>query len=120
MALEYGGTLHQHLPDVVGHDGHSPGSGEFATHEVTFAEDTLAFGIYGRRARLNSHHHQAVAHAGPGLVVSGRAGDGVIEAAEDPARRFVLGVQWHPEVSGDDALFGAFVAACADVPAARE
>lgn len=120
MAVEYGGTLHQHLPDVVGHDGHSPNSGEFATHEVTFAEGTLAFGIYGRRARLNSHHHQAVAHAGPGLVVSGRAGDGVIEAAEDPARRFVLGVQWHPEVSGDDALFGAFVAACADVPAARE
>jgi putative glutamine amidotransferase len=73
----------------------------------------MAFGIYGRRACLNSHHHQAVAETGAGLVVSARAHDGVIEAAEDPARRFVLGVQWHPEVSGDDALFGAFVAACA-------
>ena len=113
LAAEYGGALHQHLPDVVGHDGHSPASGEFATHGVTFVEDTLAFRIYGRRARLNSHHHQAVAEAGPGLVVSGRADDGVAEAAEDPTKRFVLGVQWHPEVPGDDALFGAFVAACA-------
>lgn len=121
MAVEYGGTLHQHLPDVVGNDGHSPASGEFGAHEVTFAEDTLAFGIYGRRARLNSHHHQAVAEAGPGLLVSGRAGDGVVEAAEDPAKRFVLGVQWHPELSDDQPLFDAFVGACAGAgPAPQE
>ncbi len=119
MAVEYGGTLHQHLPDVIGHDGHSPASGEFAAHEVTFVEHTLAFGIYGTRARLNSHHHQAVADPGPGLMVSGRAADGVVEAAEDPTKRFLLGVQWHPEVSGDDALFGAFVGACAGTASSR-
>ena len=118
MAVEYGGTLHQHLPDVIGHDGHSPASGEFATHEVMFVDDTLAFGIYGRRAQLNSHHHQAVAEPGR-LMVSGRAADGVVESAEDPTKRFLLGVQWHPEVSGDEALFGAFVTACADTAPSR-
>lgn len=115
MALAYGGTLHQHLPDVVGHDGHSPVSGEFATHEVTLAEGSMAWRIYGRRTSKNSHHHQAVAETGHGLVASGHADDGVVEVAEDPTRRFVLGVQWHAEMLGDAALFGAFVAACAAV-----
>lgn len=113
IALAYGGTLHQHLPDVVGHDGHSPASGEFGSHEVTFAEGSRAAAIYGRRSRQTSHHHQAVAETGIGLLASGHTDDGVIETAEDPGRRFVLGVQWHPEMSGDSALFGAFVAACA-------
>jgi putative glutamine amidotransferase len=111
IALAYGGTLHQHLPDVVGHDGHSPASGEFATHAVTFAEGSIAGQIYGRRAVQNSHHHQAVAETGAGLVASGHADDGVVEVVEDPTKRFVLGVQWHAEISGDPALFGAFVAA---------
>lgn len=115
MALAYGGTLHQHLPDVVGHDDHSPASGEFATHEVTFAEGSMACQIYGRRTFQNSHHHQAVAETGHGLVASGHAHDGVVEAAEDPTKRFALGVQWHPEMSRDGVLFGAFVAACAGV-----
>ncbi|MFD5824369.1 gamma-glutamyl-gamma-aminobutyrate hydrolase family protein [Lentzea sp. NPDC060358] len=118
LALAYGGSLHQHLPDVVGHDGHSPASGEFATHEVTFTEGSRARGIYGPRAVLNSHHHQAVAETGPGLVATGHAPDGVVEAAEDPGRRFVMGVQWHPEMSDDTALFGAFVSACAGTAAA--
>jgi putative glutamine amidotransferase len=72
----------------------------------------MAAAVYGERAEVNSHHHQAVLDPG-GLRVTGRADDGVVEAAEDPARPFVLGVQWHPEVSGDHELFAAFVAACA-------
>ncbi|MFD9043273.1 gamma-glutamyl-gamma-aminobutyrate hydrolase family protein [Streptomyces bottropensis] len=116
LALAYGGSLHQHLPDVVGHTGHLPAEGEFGRHEVSFTEGSLAAGLYGRSAWTNSHHHQAVAQPGQ-LTVTGWTGDGVIEAAEDPAKRFVLGVQWHPEVSGDDHLFAAFVAACALTPA---
>jgi putative glutamine amidotransferase len=50
--------------------------------------------------------------ADPGsLTVTGWAGDGVVEALEDPARRFLLGVQWHPETSRDVRLFQALVAA---------
>jgi putative glutamine amidotransferase len=51
----------------------------------------------GDEVPVNSRHHQAIKQLGKGLVVSGTAPDGVIEAAEDPNRRFCLGVQWHPE-----------------------
>jgi putative glutamine amidotransferase len=46
---------------------------------------------------VNSRHHQAVKTPGAGLVVTATAPDGVIEAIEDPSRRFCVGVQWHPE-----------------------
>jgi len=51
----------------------------------------------GARVRINSFHHQAIREPAPGLAVTARAEDGVIEAVEDPARAWVLGVQWHPE-----------------------
>jgi putative glutamine amidotransferase len=64
---------------------------------------------------VNSRHHQAIKQVGEGLVVTGTAPDGVIEAVEDPSRRFCLGVQWHPENfyrTGEfSALFEAFVGA---------
>ena len=52
----------------------------------------------GARSLLaNSMHHQAVALVAPGLLVSAASDDGIVEALEDPTRRFFLGVQWHPE-----------------------
>jgi putative glutamine amidotransferase len=45
--------------------------------------------------------------------VTGRAEDGLAEAVEDPGHRFLLGVQWHPEVTRDKRLFGALVNAAA-------
>lgn len=112
LAVVYGGSLYQHLPDVLGHDEHGPTPGVPAEHEAELAEASLAASVYGRRAVVLSHHHQGVADAG-GLLVTGRSADGLAEAAEDPGRSFVLGVQWHPEISADKALFAAFVDACA-------
>ncbi len=63
---------------------------------------------------VNSAHHQAVKTAGRGIVINARAPDGVIEGIEDPSRRFVLGVEWHPEFfisAGDRRILEAFVAA---------
>lgn len=115
LALLYGGTLHQHLPDVLGHSGHLPREGVLGEHEVTFTAGSRAAAVYGRSARVNSHHHQGVADPGR-LRVTARSDDGLPEAVEDPDKRFVLGVQWHPEISGDDALFAAFVDSCRGAP----
>jgi putative glutamine amidotransferase len=110
MAVEYGGRLHQHLPDVVGHDKHRPGGGVYGSHGARFAPGSRIDEIMGGDSEVNSYHHQGVADAG-GLTVTGWADDGVIEAVEDPARRFVVGVQWHPEADGDVRPFEALVRA---------
>jgi len=54
-------------------------------------------------------HHQAVATLGRGLVVTATSADGVVEAVELPGHRFVVGVQWHPEETGDTRLFEALI-----------
>ena len=85
-------------------------------------EGTLLAQAAGRSVlRCTSHHHQAVDMLGAGLTAVAASGDGLVEALEleDPGGRWVLGVQWHPEMTaaedpGQQALFGALVAACAD------
>ncbi len=108
LAVASGGLLHQHLPDVLGHEKHRPAPGVYGSHPVRFAPGSLAAGFMGEHAEVNSYHHQGVADPGA-LCVTGRADDGVIEAVEAPGRRFVLGVQWHPEVAGDLRPFQALV-----------
>jgi putative glutamine amidotransferase len=112
MVVAAGGTLHQHLPDVVGNARHDPGGDTFGDHLVTTEGHTLVRRLEGERARVHCHHHQAVRHH-PGFVVTARAEDGCIEALESdsPGDRFVLAVQWHPEVNRDQRLFDALVAA---------
>ena len=113
-----GGTLIQHIPDAVpnalAHE--QPGPRTQPGHEVSVVPGTLLHEITGSdRLAVNSAHHQAVAEVGAKVVVCARAADGVIEAVEDPRRRFCLGVQWHPEYRigpGDGAIIEAFVAAC--------
>jgi putative glutamine amidotransferase len=113
-----GGTLHQHLPDVVGerinHRQNRPGTE--STHWVTLTPSSRLGQIMRRsRTKVNSFHHQAVATLGEGLTVTARAADGSIEGIEAPDRDFVLGVQWHAEClierSEHRALFRAFVEA---------
>jgi putative glutamine amidotransferase len=117
-----GGTLLQHIPDAVPgcleHEQKSPRTE--AGHEVTVEPGTLLHRITGALTLpVNSAHHQAAEAVGPGVVVSARAPDGVIEAIELPAHPFCLGVQWHPEYDispADAAVIDAFVAACKEVP----
>jgi putative glutamine amidotransferase len=105
-----GGTLHQHLPETVGHDGHCPQPGTFGRTEVRIAPAGRLTGILGARLTVSCHHHQAIHRLGTGLVPTGWATDGTIEAIEHPGHSFVLGVQWHPEEdTADRRLFAALV-----------
>jgi putative glutamine amidotransferase len=105
-----GGTLHQHLPERVAHDGHREERGTFSEHEVTLAEGSRAASIIGTEARVLSSHHQAPERIGDGLQAVGWAEDGTVEVIED-GERFVLGVLWHPEEGKDKRLFEALAEA---------
>jgi putative glutamine amidotransferase len=113
-----GGTLTQHLPDLVGHQQHSPPGGDtFARHPVRVAEGSrlaAALGLSGGRFDLDgvpTYHHQGLAEVGTGLVPTAWADDGTVEAVEDPSLPFCIGIQWHPEAGDDPALFAALVTA---------
>jgi putative glutamine amidotransferase len=105
-----GGDLIQHLPEEIGNDAHKQVPGTFGVHPVEVKEGSVLGGIVGSTpAEVTSHHHQALGRVGDGLVESAWAADGTLEGVEDPSRRFLVGVQWHPEASEDAALFQALV-----------
>ena len=120
-----GGTLLQHLPERFGHHEHRRVVGSFdgADHDVLLRAGSLAAGVAGEsRHSTKSHHHQGVDRVGAGLTVSGTSTlDELPEAIEwdesppahSPPRRFVLGVQWHPEADEQSPFVGALVAAAA-------
>ncbi len=118
MAVAAGGSLDQHLPDLVGHEGHSPAPGVYAAHHVTPVPGTTLAGLLGPEPQdVPTYHHQAVragSVAGTGYVPSAWHEDGTLEAMEDPASRFRLAVQWHPEMGEDGRLFSALTAAAAE------
>lgn len=112
MNVARGGTLHQHVPDVVGTDEHRRTTGTFEgnDHPVALDAGSLAARAAGEEVHTTlSHHHQAIDRLGEGLVVTGRADDGLIEAVEDPERRYVLGVQWHPEADETSRVVASLV-----------
>jgi putative glutamine amidotransferase len=112
LNVAFGGTLHQHLPDVLGHNGHRAGNAVFTTLPVRTVAGTRLAALLGESAEVRCYHHQAVAEVGEGLVVSASDAYGVIEALEVPGDNFVLAVQWHPEEYLDDLrLFTAIVEA---------
>jgi putative glutamine amidotransferase len=103
-----GGTLVQDIPsEIAGASPHSfdvpPHEPYSLAHEIWVDKDSLLASLIGDRLRdqdscdVNSRHHQAVKEVAPGFRATATAPDGVIEAIEDPAARFCLGVQWHPE-----------------------
>jgi gamma-glutamyl-gamma-aminobutyrate hydrolase PuuD len=112
LNIVLGGTLVQHLPDTVGHNGHNPTPGVFGTTTVGLVPGGRVATAVGPTVAVQCHHHQAVDRLADGLVVTGRAGDGTVEAVELDGRPFVVGVQWHPEQDATDVrLMAALVTA---------
>jgi putative glutamine amidotransferase len=115
-----GGTLIQDIgsqvPNVIKHEQGAPR--DRPSHRIKLAKDSLIASLaQSETALVNSHHHQALDKIGRDLVATAWAGDGLLEAVEDPrADRFVLAVQWHPELGWQEdhlsqSLFNRFIAA---------
>jgi putative glutamine amidotransferase len=119
LNVALGGDLEQHVPDRVNTNVHKETPGVFADHDVAVLPETRLASILGDRTDVKSHHHQGYGELGAGLREAARAPDGTVEALEDPARRFTLGVLWHPEEGEDLALFEAPVREAAESSAAK-
>jgi putative glutamine amidotransferase len=122
LNVSRGGTLIQdigsHHPDAIKHEQGKPRDRHSHTVRL-LAESRLAQLAESESAPVNSHHHQAIETVGRELVATAWSPDGLVEALEDPRRdRFVLGVQWHPELGWERdhfarALFDRFISEAA-------
>lgn len=122
LNVAMGGTLYQdvksQLPGCIRHQQQQVS--QYASHKATITEGSMLHRIYGTcEVMANSFHHQAVKDIGPGLTITARASDGVVEGFEKPDHPFFVAVQWHPERLVEwtfhpehKALFKAFVDAC--------
>jgi len=119
LNVALGGDLEQHVPEVVGHEGHKEVPGVFSEHDVEVVPGTHLHALVGSGSTVRSHHHQGYRRLGDGLRPAARAHDGTLEALEDPSRRFVVGVLWHPEEGRDRRLFEALVEEARAYRAAR-
>jgi putative glutamine amidotransferase len=113
MAVHRGGSLDQHVPDTVGHEGHSPGGDEFGNVDVDTCPGTRLRLLVGGRNNVSCHHHQGVRDH-PGFEAAAYAEDGTLEALEASGDRFEVAVQWHPETRADAGLFAGLVAAATE------
>lgn len=120
LNVALGGSLIQDIPSqwptTLQHNGHYDGSArDEVLHTVRIEPGSrMEQMLGGREAGVNSFHHQAIKRVAAGLVITSRAEDGIIESIEMPDRRFVVGVQWHPEEMSEARadmlnLFTAFV-----------
>lgn len=102
LNVSRGGTLIQdinsQLPDAIKHEQGAPR--DRPSHRVNLAEKTRLASIAGVESHIvNSHHHQAIETLGADLIATAWSADGIIEALEDPRPdRFMVAVQWHPEL----------------------
>lgn len=113
MAVHAGGTLDQHVPDLVDHQEHSPGGDVYGRTAVRVTAGSRLGTLLGAVPSVACRHHQAVREH-PGFTAVAWATDGLLEAMEDPHHPFRLAVQWHPEVDADAGLFAALVRAAAN------
>ena len=113
LNVNRGGSLIQHLPDVVGDNRYQPGGGNFAKMTMQVAAGSKLAALVGPSIdNCALYHHQAIDSVGEGLAVTAHSPDGVIQAVELKDHPFGLAVQWHPEQTLEDLrLFEALVSA---------
>ena len=124
LNVALGGTLHQHVPELVGSEKYQPSDAFFVPVDVAVDHDSRLGDVLGREATdlsVQVYHHQAIDRVGDGLTVTARSEDGIVEAVELSGVPFGIGVQWHPEQdAADRRLFRGLVdAARAEVARRR-
>ncbi len=125
MNVAMGGDIYQDIESEYPQQAltHPKVGGEDSLHEIEIEPCSLLSKLVGKsKDFVNSAHHQALDNIGEGFVVTARSSDGIVEAVEDPSKRFVVGVQYHPErmLETDEfrehrrKLFEAFIKAAAE------
>lgn len=116
-----GGSLYQDIPsEYETQTIHNKAKPDVAFHNITVLPDTLLSEIIGTgEVKINSYHHQAVKKIAPGFEAAAYSEDGLIEAIYRKDKKFVLGVQWHPERSHNEVptnkiILNIFIKTCAD------
>jgi len=105
-----GGTINQHVRDLVNNDLHRHTPGVFTDHRVRLEPGSRAARVAGaEHTEVKSAHHQGLEELGEGVVTSGWADDGVVEAIELPGKEFAVGVLWHPEEDEQSRVVGSVV-----------
>lgn len=102
MNAYFGGTLYQDLDKEFNSsiDHHMTPPYDRAVHEVNIRKDSFLYSILGKeKIGVNSYHHQAVKDLSPEFANSAISEDGIVEGIEMPSKRFIVGVQWHPELT---------------------
>ena len=118
LNVALGGTLFAHLPEVVDDDIHRDENGFWTTHQIAAEPGSrVAKAMGSDQAVTYSGHHQAINRLGFDLAISALAPDGIIEAIEMPDHPWVVGVQWHPEITAhsdptQQGIFDALITAC--------
>jgi len=103
LNVNRGGTIIQHLPDVVGHERYQVGNAIFTPADVQVEADSILGGLVGASvANAALYHHQAIDQLGQGLKVTAKTAEGIIEAVELSNYPFGVAVQWHPEQTLED------------------
>lgn len=103
LNVSRGGTLIQHLPDVVGDNRYQKGNAEFTPADVQVVDDSILGSLVGEKvSNAALYHHQAIDELGKGLKVTAETRDGIVEAVELENHPFGVAVQWHPEQTLDD------------------
>lgn len=97
-----GGSLVQHLPDVIGSNRYNLGEGNFNDNAVSVDAGSKLSELIGDHVVGKSYHHQGIKQVGDGLVVTARSDDGVVQAIEFPDNPYGIAVQWHPEQDAEE------------------
>lgn len=123
LNVALGGTLHQHLPEVIGSERYNAGSGNFSVTTARLTEPGIVTDLLSETPTLDvkSYHHQAIDKLAGGLRVSAVSDDGIVQAVELPGVPFGVAVQWHPEedAAEDIRLFAGLVEAAREYRGAR-